>query len=346
MNTPILPTTLFGGYARPGWYCQARDAVAQGVYGSEDLEELWRDAVTVAVEDQKRAGIDLITDGGLGRLEGTQSIFARLRGLEPVEPSRRLGPQDGRQPRYRIISDITAPAGLGVVEEFLYLSSIAGPDVGVVLPGPLTLAGQVSPGGRYRAPLVVAEHFSLLVRQELLRLAEAGCRRVQVDEPGLASSPAPLPDLVKVINATVHSVRAGLSLLIGFSGAGAGSGVRRGYRRLFPAILDIEVDELGLEFADREMAEAGLWLEHSPEQRLLAGVVETRNRYVETPEEIAARIRLLLRYVPEDRLALGPDGELAGLPRQTAFAKLCNLAAAAGAVRSEIARISPEVSGG
>ncbi len=337
MSATLLPTTLSGGYAHPGWYFQAQDAFAAGLFGPADLEEFCLDAVTVAVEDQKRAGLDVLCAGDVGRRDGPAGLFGRLAGLEPLPPNRRFGPGARDELRYQIVSEIACPAGLGLVDEFRYLRRIAGHEVKVGIPGPLTLAACIAPGGRYRTLLVLAEHLSLIVRQELIRLVEAGCRHVQVDEPALVAGAAAPADAVKLLNATVHGVEGAVLVNLGFSRAGGSTpAARRSYRHLFPAVLAIEASGLGLEFAGREMAEADLWLEYSPHQTLMAGVVDARNLYVETPDEIAARIRLLLRYVPEDKLTLAPDCGLAGLPRFAAFAKLANMVAAAVIVRGEI----------
>ena len=174
---------------------------------------------------------------------------------------------------------------------------------------------------------------SLLVRQELLRLVEEGCLSIRVDEPALLSYPGAVHDLVKVLNAAFHGVRARISLQLPLLDASTGRPV---YGRLFPALRDVEVFEFGLEFAGREMAEADLWLETGMEQRLAAGVIDSRRHYPEPPEEIAARIRLMLRYVAEDKLSLGPDGSLEGLPRHAAWQKLHNVSLAAAAVRAEV----------
>jgi 5-methyltetrahydropteroyltriglutamate--homocysteine methyltransferase len=256
-----------------------------------------------------------------------------MNGLRPLAPSQCLGvPGRTAWPRYQIVAETAAPQGLGIVEEFRYLASIAGPEVQVTLPGPLTLAELIAPGGRYRAPMVVAENLALIVRQELLRLAEAGCRHIRLDEPALASSQAPPGDLVRTVNAAIHGIRS-ITVGIHFEGY---LPAQRSYYRIFPMILELEAEEVALEFAARELCEANLWLEFSPGKRLCAGVIDARHPYVETPAEVAGRIRSLVRYVPEDRLTLAPDCGLAELPRQAAFGKLCSLVAGARMVRQEI----------
>jgi len=334
MNSSLLPTALSGAYAPPGWWSHARQAVASGQFGEGDIDELRQDAVTLAAGDQTRAGLSTITDGAMGRLAGWGDIYGRLTGIAAVAPRYRVGKAASMPATYQTTGDIAAPAGLGIVEEFQLLSALVGDAAQATLPGPLSLAGHIIPGGRFRTPLVLAEQMSLILRQELLRLAEKGCRRVRVDEPELLGFPADNSDLVKVLNAAFHGIRIAITLQIPLAANSLG---RPGYRRLFPAIQAVEAAEFGLAFAAREMAEAELWLDFRVEQRLAAGVVDSRCWYVETPDEIAARVRLMLRYAAEDRLTLTPDGSLDDLPRRIAWLKLRNLCLAAESVRAEVA---------
>ena len=69
-DLPILPTTVVGSHGKPGWWHVCKDLSAQGAWGPYDLEELLRDAVDIAILDQERAGVDIITDGEARRLDG------------------------------------------------------------------------------------------------------------------------------------------------------------------------------------------------------------------------------------------------------------------------------------
>src|SRR3954451_19866901 len=72
---------------------------------------------------------------------------------------------------------------------------------------------------------------------------------------------------------------------------------KRSYRPLFPHILDVRVRQLALEFANRELAELELWGEFPSDKELAAGLVDVKNYYIETPEDVAERIRAALHYV-------------------------------------------------
>jgi len=327
----ILPTTVVGSHAWPGWYCQSQEAIAQGLYGPADIEELRRDAVTVAVEDQQRAGIDIITGGEMGRLDFNLGFYSAFTGLRPLPIERRLGAAaHDQRPRYEISGPLAAPNGLGVVEEFRYLKSIARARIKATLPGPFTLAGRLA--GETR--MAIAEQMVPIVRREMERLVEAGCDHIQLDEPSFACYPEGAGDYVRLFNATVAGIGATISTHLCFGNYKARAVGARRYRPLFPKILEIAADELILEFAGREMAEAELWREFGAAQRLAAGVVDVKSSYIEPHEEIARRARLLLQYVPAEKLSLCPDCGFSQTARHIALAKLRNLVEGVRIVRA------------
>ena len=87
-----IRTTVIGSYPFPGWLELA--ALHDAELGPDDREEAVRDAVTVAVADQVRAGLDVITDGEQSRYDFNLSFYAFLDGLElETEPRRRFGPR-------------------------------------------------------------------------------------------------------------------------------------------------------------------------------------------------------------------------------------------------------------
>ena len=77
----LLPTTVIGSHALPGWFWTAMDAQKRGEYGPTDEREVYDDAVRLAIWDQKEAGIDTITDGEMRRWYFVQNFYGRMEGL-------------------------------------------------------------------------------------------------------------------------------------------------------------------------------------------------------------------------------------------------------------------------
>ena len=70
---------------------------------------------------------------------------------------------------------------------------------------------------------------------------------------------------------------------------------------------------------------------------IMVGVIDLGTPQVETPQEVASRIRAALKHVPAERLVLAPDCGMKYLTREAAFGKLKALAEGAAMVRKQLA---------
>jgi 5-methyltetrahydropteroyltriglutamate--homocysteine methyltransferase len=286
----------------------------------------------------------VITDGEQTRTDFNLSFYAFLDGVElNSAPPRRFGPPGHDQrPMHRITGELRARSGLGVVDEFKRLQRLApkAQRLKASVPGPYTLAGRLTPNDRYRDRHAVTEALIPIVRQELTDLVAAGCQVVTVDEPSM-SCYADREDrhwLIDTFNTTVEPVRGrcylGTHLCFGnYKGRAA---ARRRYSVMFPDFLDLHVDELHVEMASREFAELELTAEIAKRMDVSVGIVDVKNYYVETVDDIEQRIRACLRYVPPDRLSVSPDCGLSQTARWASFAKLSALVQGARRVRAAL----------
>jgi 5-methyltetrahydropteroyltriglutamate--homocysteine methyltransferase len=342
MKERPLRTSVVGSYPLPGWLEFASAHLDQ--FGAADIEEMQEDAVIAAVHDQLAAGLDVITDGEQTRLDFNLSFYGYLEGIEREQaPRRRFGPPGHDQRgRHRVTGPIRAPRGLGCAEEFARLRRVAppGPVLKVSVPGPYTLSGRLEPCELYPDRYAVAEALAPIVRAELEALVEAGCREITVDEPSM-SCYAWREDtrrLVNLFNCTVETVagrcRLGTHLCFG-NYKGRAVGPRR-YAPMFPAFLDLRVDEIHLEMASREFAEIELIGEITRHKDVAVGIVDVKSYYIETPEDIASRVRRCLEFAPPERLSFAPDCGLSQTARWAARQKLRNLVEGVKRVRREL----------
>ena len=86
-----MPTTVTGSHANPSWMWTAINEINAGNYGVTDIKETYDDAVDIAILDQTKAGIDIITDGEMRRNNFIQSFYKKMTGLEAREPLRKTG---------------------------------------------------------------------------------------------------------------------------------------------------------------------------------------------------------------------------------------------------------------
>jgi 5-methyltetrahydropteroyltriglutamate--homocysteine methyltransferase len=333
-HEPLL-TSVVGSHARPSWFVSGIDAAERGDFGPADLSEMLDDAVDLALRDQETAGVDIVTDGEMRRAGFfTAEFYRHLTGVRPLPADRRLGAGGhDQQHRFEVLDRIAAPDGLGVVAEYRFARTRTDRPLKVTLPGPYTLSGRLThgPGEVYRHRNDAAEAFVPILRAELEGLVAAGATFIQIDDPSPAIHPDAPSDFAGLFNAAVApvrgSVRLGAHLCFGnYVGRPL---ARRTYRPVLDAMLRFDVDELVLEFANREMAEVEILGEIAAAGRdVAAGVIDVKNYYLESADEVAERAEAVLRAgVPADRLTLVPDCGFSQTARWATTAKLHALVA-------------------
>jgi 5-methyltetrahydropteroyltriglutamate--homocysteine methyltransferase len=338
---PLIPATVIGSWSFPGWYAKfCDDAVRQPeLFGKDDREEAVRDAVRLAVDDQVRAGADIITDGELQRVDFNLGFYDRLTGIEALPPNRRWGPPaHDQRSRYLCMVPLDAPHGLGLVEEYHRLRGVTDRPVKVPVPGPFTLAGCLQGGEVYRDRQEITEALLPLVNREMKDLVKAGVDFIQLDEPSFACHPDHPEQFLELIARTVDGVRAKISLHMCFGNYRGRAVGWRSYRPLFPHLARARVHQLALEFASREMAEIELVRALAPPMELAVGLVDVKNTWVEPPELVAERLRLTLQYIDAERLHVTPDCGFSQTPRFLAVKKLANMVEGVRLVRRELDR--------
>ncbi|HEX4644925.1 MAG TPA: methionine synthase [Verrucomicrobiae bacterium] len=342
MKERPLRTTVIGSYPFPGWLEFACAHLDQ--FGEADRAELQEDAVIAAIHDQTSAGLDVITDGEQTRLDFNLSFYGQLAGIElEGAPPRRFGPPaHDQRGRHKVVGELAAPRGLGAVEEFKRLQRLApaGPALKASVPGPYTLSGRLLPNERYKDRYALTEALVPIVQKELAELVAAGCREITVDEPSMScyahrENPARFVD---IFNRTVAPVagkcRLSTHLCFGnYKGRAVGLRV---YRPMFPAFLDFTVDEIHVEMASREFAELEIIGEIARRRDVAVGIIDVKSYYVETPPDVAERVRRCLKFAPAERLSFAPDCGLSQTARWAARQKLKNLVEGVKTVRREL----------
>ena len=346
MKDRPLRTTVIGSYPFPGWLEFVSQHLDQ--FGPDDVAEAQDDAVIAAVHDQLAAGLDVITDGEQTRLDFNLSFYGYLQGIDlEGHPPRRFGPPaHDQRGKHKVTGELRAPRGLGAVEEFERLKRLAPSGAGTPVlkasvPGPYTLSGRLLPNERYKDRWALTEALLPIVRSEMDALVKAGCRELTIDEPSM-SCYAHKEDprrFVDVFNRTVEPVagRCHLSTHLCFGNYKARAVGPRRYAPMFPHFLEMKVDEIHLEMASREFAEVELIEQVARRGKDVAvGIIDVKSYYVETPKDVADRVRLCLRYAPAERLSFAPDCGLSQTARWAARQKLKNMVEGVRTVRKEL----------
>src|SRR5258705_1179170 len=242
---PLIPSTVVGSHGKAGWWYTAVKAYEAGDMGPGDLEEMFDDAADTAIRDMERAGLDIITDVEVRRLDGyVDSYYAVIKGIEPLPVRRKAGPWGyDQQTRYEATGRIEAPAGgLGIIKEFEYLKAHTTRGVKATCAGPLTFGSRIHPGKMYKGVVDVAERFAEVINAELRALVEAGADFIQLDEPAPGNVSG--EGMARLYHPGTLGAKAQTALPICFGNRFRRSRFDRSYRPYFPGVLKARAEQL------------------------------------------------------------------------------------------------------
>lgn len=338
----MLAVTHTGAWAKPGWFDILSEAERAGRLGPDDREELYRDYGLVALADQEECGVDIVTDGETRRFGWVQRVAATLPGLRLRERRRLLGPVG-----YDTLDTYVLEQRLDHVEslwdyvsefEFTRAHTDRQPRIG--MPGPFGMTTQLDFSPVYRTRSECAAAFVPAIRRDIQRLVAAGCTQIQIEEamtPGVVADDRTGAEIARLVNACIDGI-AGctFTLHVCFGSFTRLPYAKRTYRDLFPALLDAQVQGFSLEFAARELAEIALVGQWDADRILVAGLLDIKTHYAETPDDIVERVRTCLQYRAPERLQISSDCGFTRVPRYLTKRKLAAASEAARRLRREL----------
>ncbi len=335
-------TTVVGSYPQPDWLID-RERLGERLPPRVRATELWRvaapwlvqaqdDATRLAVADQERAGIDVVTDGEMRRESYSNRFATALDGVDLDEPGVALDRTGHENPVPRVVGPIrrTRPVEVRDVE---FLRSLTDRRIKLTVPGPFTMAQQAQ-DDHYGDPRSLALAYAEAVNEELHDLKAAGADVVQIDEPYLQARPerARLYG-VEAINRALEGIEGLTALHMCFGYAAIVHS--RGNRYAFLGELrESVVQQVSIEVAQPNLDLSVL--DELPNKTIILGVLNLGEMQVETPELVAERIRAALRHLPPERLIVAPDCGMKYLPREVALGKLRAMVEGARTVRREL----------
>jgi 5-methyltetrahydropteroyltriglutamate--homocysteine methyltransferase len=337
-----VKTTVVGSMPFPGWLEHATQHLDQ--FGPADVSEMIEDAVITAIHDQTTAGLDVITDGEQTRFDFNLSFYGYIKGIENNDTElRKFGPPaHDQRGKHTITQPLTAPRGLGVVEEYQRLKRLApaGQKLKMSIPGPYTLSGRLLPGEFYKDRWEVTEALLPMVRNEIADLVALGVEEICVDEPSMScyAYREDTKRFVDIFNRTVApgvgKTRLSMHLCFGnYKGRSVG---KKSIAPMLPDFLDMTVDELHSEMTILNFSEVHLLERFAEKFDVAVGVIDVKSYYIETPDDVAERIRKCLPYVPANKLAVAPDCGMSQTARWATKQKLTNMVAGAKIIRQEL----------
>jgi 5-methyltetrahydropteroyltriglutamate--homocysteine methyltransferase len=337
----LLPTTVVGSYPQPRWLIDRAKlgskvprVRAPEIWRVEKafLEEAQDDATLLAIRDMERAGIDIITDGEMRRESYSNRFATELEGIDIEQPGTTINRSGVPIPVPRVAAPIRRK-GPVEVRDVVFLKSNTSRKTKITLPGPFTMAQQAQ-DDYYKDEEALALAFAAAVNEELRDLKAAGADVVQIDEPWLQARPERAARYgVKAINRALQGIPGTTIVHLCFGYAAAVKDKPTGYSFL-PQLEGTTASQISIEAAQPRL-DLGVLRELS--KTLMVGVIDLGTNHVETPQDVANRIRAALKFVPAERLVVAPDCGMKYLTREAAFGKLKALAEGAKIVRKELA---------
>lgn len=337
-----IETTVMGSYPQPKWLIDHDRLLGDGVprvrnrelwrVDAELLDEAIEAATLVAIADQQGAGVDLITDGEIGRESYFNHFATALGGVDQFK----LGQGTNRRGGTAEVPLVNGPIVWSEPIEadaarFLIANTTSRSKLTV--PGPFTLS-QLAQNDFYPDQASLAMAYAEAVNRELHNLASLGVDTVQLDEPYLqANADAAREFAVEAISRAVDGLTVTTTLHTCYGYAAYVNNKSAGYP-FFDELAQIPVDYIAVETAQPGL-DPSIIASLAP-RGVVLGVIDLGREDVETPAEIADRIRAALAFIEPDKLAVSPDCGMKYLPRPRARAKLKAMVEAAAIVRAEL----------
>ncbi len=338
----LLPTTLVGSYPQPDWLID-RQSLGKQMPPRVRARELWRidparlesaqdDATRLAIHDQERAGLDILTDGEQRRESYSNRFATALDGVDIDNPGRTPNRTGGFAIVPRVVGRIRRRQPVEV-NDVKFLRANTGRKIKITLPGPFTMAQQCE-DEFYRDEEALALDYAAAVNAEIRDLFAAGADVVQLDEPWLQARPVKAGQYgLKALDRALAGVSGTTAVHLCFGYAQMVKTKPSGYSFL-PELERCAAQQISIEAAQPKLDLAVL--KELPSKTIVLGVLDLSDQAVESPATVAARIRAALPYVGAERIVVAPDCGMKYLPRDVAFGKMCAMVEGARIVRNEL----------
>jgi 5-methyltetrahydropteroyltriglutamate--homocysteine methyltransferase len=338
----LLPTSLVGSYAQPEWLID-RKKLAGRLPPRVRAKELWRvaphfleqaqdDATLLAIRDQERAGLDIITDGEMRRESYSNRFATALEGVDIDNPGTALDRSGHPNPVPRVVGKVRRKHPVQV-RDVEFLRANTDRTIKMTVPGPFTMSQQAQ-NDFYADEEEMALDYATAVNAEIKDLFAAGADVVQIDEPYMQARPEKARKYgLNTLNRALDGVTGTTAVHICF-GYAAIIHVRPSGYSFLPELEQSAAKQISVETAQSSLDCSVL--AQLPSKTIILGVLDLSDMNIETPEMVATRIRRALPHVPADRIIVAPDCGLKYLPHDVAFGKMCAMVEGAKLVRREL----------
>lgn len=337
----LLPTSIVGSLPKPSWLAEPDTLWAPWKLEGEALVAGKQDALRIAVQEQHRNGIDIISDGEQTRQHFVTTFIEHLDGVD-FEKRETV--------RIRNRYDASVPTVVGAVsrekpvfvDDAKFLRQQTDQPIKWALPGPMTMIDTLY-DAHYQSREKLAWEFATILNQEAKDLEAAGVDIIQFDEPSFNVFFDEMEDWgIAALERAANGLRAETVVHICY-----GYGIKantdwkatlgsewRQYEKSFPLLQRSSIDVISLESQNSRVPLDLIELIRG--KKVMLGAIDVASDTIETPDDVADTLRKALTFVDAGKLIPSTNCGMAPLPRDAALGKLSALTAGADIVRAEL----------
>ena len=337
----LFPTSLVGSYPQPDWLIDRARLSKQvprvrvddlWLVAPDKLEAAQDDATVLAIRDQERAGLDIISDGEQRRESYSNRFATALDGIDTENPGTVINRSGKPIAVPRVVGPIKRRHAVEL-HDLKVLRANTDRQIKATVPGPFTM-GKQAQDDYYKDEEAVALAYADAVNAEIKDLFAAGADVVQIDEPWMQQHPDKARQYgLKALDRALAGVNGTVAVHLCFGYAAVVHDKPSGYSFL-PELEGSKAQQVSIEAAQPKLDLKVL--RELPSKTIILGVIDLADKAVETPQVVADRIRRALAHVPADRVVVAPDCGMKYLPRAIAFGKMKAMAEGAAIVRDEL----------
>jgi 5-methyltetrahydropteroyltriglutamate--homocysteine methyltransferase len=322
----MIATSLVGSYAQPNWLID-RERLRERFPPRVRARELWRvdpryleeaqdDATVLAIADQERAGLDIVTDGEMRRESYSNRFATALEGLDPEHPGEVRGSTGRVNHVPRVIGPIRRVRPVEVAD-LQFLRANTDRQVKITLPGPFSLSVQAQ-DDYYGDPRAMALAYADAVNAEVRELFAAGADVVQLDEPWFRNAPEKARAFgVEVVNRALSGATGTTALHLCFGYAALVTDKTANRYAFLEELADSMADQISIEAAQPRLDLSTLHPLVAAGKTIVLGTLDLGAAEAESTETVADRLRAALHVLPPQQLVVAPDCGMKYLPRTT-----------------------------
>lgn len=337
----LLPTSTAGSLPKPSWLAQPETLWSPWKLENEELIDGKKDALRLILDDQDRAGIDIVSDGEQTRQHFVTTFIEHLSGVdfEKREIVKIRNRYDASVPS--VVGEVARQKPV-FVEDAKFLRQLTNKQIKWALPGPMTMIDTLY-DNHYKSREKLAWEFAKILNQEAKELEAAGVDIIQFDEPAFNVFFDEVNYWgIAALERAVEGLKCETAVHICY-----GYGIKantdwkktlgtewRQYEEVFPKLQKSNIDIISLECQNSRVPMDLIELIRG--KKVMVGAIDVATNAIETPEEVADTLRKALQFVDADNLYPSTNCGMTPLSRQVARGKLSALSAGAEIIRKEL----------